>query len=335
MKRIMIISILLIALLTQAVGNSYAQAEELIVNGGFEYPVVDTSTYMWDIYPSGTEGLGWQVEWYGGATEYLGIQRPQVAYLEFHNPGALWPVYEGDQYAELDSDWPGPYGMVVGEPSSIRISQDIQTYNGGSYRLMYSWSPRPNSPENAMEVWWGDTLVATHSGTGTAQTMWMEEIRVLTATSRPTKLSFVETGVPDGLGMFLDDVSLVQVTTNPGTGTPGYWKNHPAAWPVDAITIGGVTYTKAEAIFWMSKSERGDKTFGMFRALVAAELNVMIGNDSSCIEDTIADADAWMSTYGPVGSRVSARSEAWRAGEPLFRLLDQYNNGLLCAPRRG
>jgi len=29
--------------------------------------------------------------------------------------------------------------------------------------------------------------------------------------------------------------------TAPGTGTPGYWKNHPEAWPVEEITIGGVT----------------------------------------------------------------------------------------------
>src|SRR2546426_2665735 len=28
--------------------------------------------------------------------------------------------------------------------------------------------------------------------------------------------------------------------TPPGTGTPGYWKNHPAAWPAGGITGGGV-----------------------------------------------------------------------------------------------
>ena len=24
------------------------------------------------------------------------------------------------------------------------------------------------------------------------------------------------------------------VASNPGTGTPGYWKNHPEAWPVSS-----------------------------------------------------------------------------------------------------
>lgn len=93
---------------------------------------------------------------------------------------------------------------------------------------------------------------------------------------------------------------------NPGTGTPGYWKNHPEAWPVENITIGGVTYTKEEAIEILKTPENGDKTYNMFSALVAAKLNVLIGNDDSCINDTILKADKWMATYGPVGSGVTA-----------------------------
>jgi hypothetical protein len=122
----------------------------------------------------------------------------------------------------------------------------------------------------------------------------------------------------------------------PGTGTPGYWKNHSEAWLVDEITIGGVTYTKAEAIAIMLDVGRGDKTHTMFSALVAAKLNVLMGNDDSCVADTIAEADAWMADHGPVGSGVRAggRNSPWRDGEPLYFVLDDYNNGLLCAPHR-
>jgi hypothetical protein len=119
----------------------------------------------------------------------------------------------------------------------------------------------------------------------------------------------------------------------PGTGTPGYWKNHPEAWPVDEITIGGLIYSKDQAIPLM-KEDKHDKTTTMFRSLVAAKLNVLIGNDSSCIAETIAAADEWMVTYGPVGSDVKANSAAWKEGEPLYLMLDDYNNGLLCAPSR-
>ena len=118
----------------------------------------------------------------------------------------------------------------------------------------------------------------------------------------------------------------------PGTGTPGYWKNHPDAWPVGEITIGGRVYTKAQAIAVMQMSVAGDKRVTMFNALVAAKLNVLVGNEASCIAETIALADRWMATYG--SARVLAGSKAWKMGEPLYMWLDAYNNGLLCAPHR-
>jgi hypothetical protein len=119
----------------------------------------------------------------------------------------------------------------------------------------------------------------------------------------------------------------------PGTGTPGYWKNHPDAWPVEEITVGGILYTRDEAIELMGTAGRRDKTYTMFRALVSAMLNVMIGNDPSCIEDVIMEADAWMALY-PVGSGVPASSDAWQENEWLYLTMDEYNNGLLCAPHR-
>jgi hypothetical protein len=122
---------------------------------------------------------------------------------------------------------------------------------------------------------------------------------------------------------------------NPGTGTQGYWKNHPDAWPVESITIGGISYTKAAAIEWMQASGRGDKTYGMFEQLVAAKLNVEIGNDSSCIASEIAAADLWMAAH-PIDSGVRANSDAWKnSGSDLHGDLDDYNNGRLCAPHRG
>ncbi len=41
-----------------------------------------------------------------------------------------------------------------------------------------------------------------------------------------------------------------------------------------------------------------------------------------------------MATYGPVWKGVHAASYAWKIGEPLHRLMDNYNNGMLCAPHR-
>lgn len=155
-------------------------------------------------------------------------------------------------------------------------------------------------------------------------------------------------GVSDGLGNSVATAALLPGSfenadtdfgfwappvAQPGTGTPGYWKNHPEAWPVDTLTVGGVVYTKAAAIAWLQQVSK-DKTTTMFSSLASAKLNLMVGNDPSCVESTIALADDWMHTYGPVGRGVHAASFAWKLGEPLHRLMDNYNNGMLCAPHR-
>lgn len=114
-----------------------------------------------------------------------------------------------------------------------------------------------------------------------------------------------------------------------GTGTPGYWKNHPDAWPEDYISVGGKLYTVAEAITLMNNPVKGDKSFTMFKALVAAKLNVLNGNCApTCY--SIEEVDAWLINF-PVGSRVAASSEAWQYshGEALYWCLDDYNNGRL------
>jgi hypothetical protein len=155
-------------------------------------------------------------------------------------------------------------------------------------------------------------------------------------------------GVPDGAGNSVAMVTLTETrpeaphtdfglwvppVEQPGTGTPGYWKNHPEAWPVESITVGGVTYSKAQALAWLDAVGK-DRTTTMFSSLVPAKLNVLIGNDSSCVANAITAADEWMQTYGLVGSGVHAASVAWKIGEPLHRQLDNYNNGMLCAPHR-
>jgi len=120
-----------------------------------------------------------------------------------------------------------------------------------------------------------------------------------------------------------------------GTGTPGYWKNHPEAWPAAGVSVGGVLYKDATittAIKWMGKVG-GDKTITMFSSLISAKLNSMLANNTTCIADTIVLADAWMTAH-PVGSNVKASSPAWVQGEPWHTKMDDYNNGKLCAPHR-
>jgi hypothetical protein len=120
-----------------------------------------------------------------------------------------------------------------------------------------------------------------------------------------------------------------------GTGTPGYWKNHPEAWPAAGVTVGGILYkgpTIQTAIKLMGKVG-GDKSLTMFASLISAKLNSMLENNTTCIASTITLADAWMTAH-PAGSGVKAASPAWVEGEPWHQKMDDYNNGKLCAPHR-
>jgi len=202
----------------------------------------------------------------------------------------------------------------------------------------------------------GTDTVLTETGPGGLYTVFVDApgnytVGALIPTGMQVSPTVVggSAGVPDGHGFSVATGVPVNTPTsfgfftstasNPGTGTPGYWKNHPEAWPVSTITVGavngvgGITYTKALAIYWLGKVGK-DKTTTMFSSLVPAMLNVLIGNDGSCVGQAILDGNAWMHTYGPVGSNVAASSYAWSVGEPTHQTLDAYNNGLLCAPHR-
>jgi len=116
----------------------------------------------------------------------------------------------------------------------------------------------------------------------------------------------------------------------PGVRSQGYWKNHPDAWPRDTVWVGK-EYCKAEAITILQTPGKGDKSYTLFNALLAAELNQCAGNCTCCIEKTICKAHEWCCEHPP-GSGVTGNSCAWKYGELLYCKLDAYNNGYLCAP---
>lgn len=184
-----------------------------VINGGFEAPVVGT-TQGWDIYDSATSEFGWTVEWYNVPETWGSWTRPDPAYLELHKISALGVTpSEGNQYAELDTDWNGPVASGPnGEPASVKIYQDIKTCPGKTYKLTYAWRPRPNHGNNVLQVLWAGNLLTTHLGSGGGQTSWtLETWTVLVpSTSDTTRLEFIETATADSLGMFLDAVSLTE-----------------------------------------------------------------------------------------------------------------------------
>jgi hypothetical protein len=110
----------------------------------------------------------------------------------------------------------------------------------------------------------------------------------------------------------------------------GYWKNHPEAWPVTELQLGNVTYTQEELLSIMHEPVRGNGLISLAHHLITAKLNVANGADPSCIQQTIADADALIGdlVVPPVGDGYLAPRDV----NALKDTLEAYNEGQLCAP---
>ena len=60
----------------------------------------------------------------------------------------------------------------------------------------------------------------------------------------------------------------------------------------------------------------------MFRQVISAKLNLAAGAEGNCILETLALADDWLATNGPVPGQVRGNSDAWKQGAPLARALE-------------
>jgi hypothetical protein len=242
----------------------------------------------------------------------------------------------------LTYEWFGP-GDFHATTATITVSVAgtyvalVTDVNGNSFicsgDLVVNQAPTV-SVANA-EICLGESVVLTVV-TDATDILWSTGETTKSITVSPVTKSDYTVTVTGDSGCVVVAKSTVTVkscVTNPGVGTPGFWKTHPEAWPVNEIVIGGIVYSKSAAIALMKKSTEKDMSTVMFEQLVAAKLNILIGNDPSCISSTIIAANAWM-TLHPVCSKVAAGTAAWSEGEPLKNALDSYNNGKLCAPAR-
>src|SRR3954465_8074687 len=121
------------------------------------------------------------------------------------------------------------------------------------------------------------------------------------------------------------------------SGTPGvcvrgqgFWKNHADQWPVTELQLGNVTYTQQQLLDILHEPVRGNGLLILAHQLIAAKLNIAAGADSSCIQETIAEADALIGdlVIPPVGNGYIAPRDA----APLAGILGRFNEGGMCAP---
>jgi cysteine-rich repeat protein len=110
------------------------------------------------------------------------------------------------------------------------------------------------------------------------------------------------------------------------TFTQGYWKNHPAAWPVSSLTLGTVSYSKEQLLAIFHTPVKGNGLISLAHQLIAAKLNVAAGATPAAVSASIASADALIGSL--VAPPVGSGSLATGATSSLTGALDSFNNGV-------
>ena len=110
-------------------------------------------------------------------------------------------------------------------------------------------------------------------------------------------------GFAPGSGSNLLDPSVYSATHYASTKAPpvttdcvftqGFWKNHPAAWPVSSLKLGNVIYTKQQVLDIFNTPANGNGLVSLAHQLAAAKLNVAMGAVPPAVTlAAIAAADA-------------------------------------------
>lgn len=166
-------------------------AQEQVVNGGFETPLVTLHNDA-----DFTSIPGWTL--CGGS------------FIEVQNHCCGDP-FEGNQHVELDST------------ASSAMCQTIPTVPGQQYRLSFAYSPRPGVPDNRINVMWDGQMLTqlNANGSSLSNTDWKVFRFSVTASGPSTVLEFADAGVSNTVGGFIDDVSLLPPAPAPTVGSGG------------------------------------------------------------------------------------------------------------------
>jgi hypothetical protein len=119
----------------------------------------------------------------------------------------------------------------------------------------------------------------------------------------------------------------------PCTLTQGYWKNHPDAWPVTSLTIGGVVYSQDDLLAIFAMDPGGDASLILAHQLIAAMLNQAAAvNPPAAVAQALSDAQAWMAANKDADGRLpygtSPGSAAANDATALSSTLDSFNSGM-------
>ncbi len=122
----------------------------------------------------------------------------------------------------------------------------------------------------------------------------------------------------------------VQLGAEPCPLSQSFWKNHPEAWPVSALTLGRQSYTQAELLTLLKTPIKGDASLILVHQLIATKLNLADGSNPAPINSTVTHADSLLNGFaGKLPYKVQPSSATGQAMVNDANVLDNYNNGQL------
>lgn len=168
--------------------------ENLLLNGSFEMPVLDSP---WAVFVTG-QVPGWQAAWVDTSC----TSTPQI---ELQSK-TLWGIdAEFNQYAELDTN------LACGSDARISLSQKFVTQPNHIYRLTFRVRARDAEHTIGLKLSIGESYVQQITPPADA---WQALTVNFEATAAETTLVFTETGDGDTYGSFIDAVEVREITVD-------------------------------------------------------------------------------------------------------------------------
>ena len=246
-------------------------------------------------------------------------------------PGACKPNTLTDAHGTADCNG---YTVTVDGVDLTPTTDNTVTYNfdegspgvpfvTGSFDFLADVPPSPNAT-CSLDASAPGQLDCTASGSGT----WPGAPLTGTVTISGLEATIGTNGPPiilNGIGE--------TVTLNCNSGCPatfGYWKKH--AWPTsivnNGLTIGGVTYTKAQLLGVLNTPDQGNAVIILAHQLIAALINQAAGaKDNTAADAAIATSQTLLTGLNLLTSKVPAASALGQQLVAQSVILDGYNNG--------
>jgi hypothetical protein len=142
-----------------------------------------------------------------------------------------------------------------------------------------------------------------------------------------------------GSGLYPSTLPLSEIPP-PSTGKcpqpQGYWKNNPASWPVNSLTLGSQTYSKTELLKILGAPGGSDAGQILAVQVIATKLNLANGSDPAPISATVTHADSLLAGFsGKLPYKVKPSTASGKAMTSDGITLESYNKQLLtpgCTP---